>query len=1096
MKKIVLTAITAATALSFHAFAQDAAQEAAAPAAETTAAAAEGPAAQPATQKPAQPAQKAPETPIHDGNVIYISPNNDGVQDYLEVPLRIKDKRYIKDWSFIISNEQGDVVRTIGNKEKRPTRITFKSFFKALFAKKSGVTIPKSIVWNGAMDNADIAPDGTYYYSFSASDDNGNTATTERFAVIVDNTPPEIDLQQPTQDNKIFGEGAKTLFSVKQDGSSEDEWTGVFTDAAGNVVRTYKWTQSAPVSFDWGGTDDNGAPLSDGVYSYKITATDRAGNKSEVATISNIIYSAEKPATNITINGSRYFSPDGNGVNDTVKFDVRIPLPDPVSGNKLTNWAVTILSKDGKAVKTYSGEANPPDSIEFDGKDDKGAIAADGVYQARVTAKYLNGFEPDPVTSPQFTLDVVAPTAKLGKDTETFGGGDRTTLTITQEIAAETGAPVQNWKGTIAAKDGTVVREFNFGEFPPDSVTWDGLDASNAVASSGEYTYTLAATDAAGNNAKVTPVSFVLDTSETELMLTAMPRAFNPAGDSAHNTMRLTPVVNGGSTVNHYVMQITDADDNVVYEVEENRALPKNFTWNGLSNQGDNNGVRCADGEYRANIITQAANGAEAGAHSLPFIIDTVPPKIDVSVPYTLFSPDATSKKPLLPVTAESSSEDKWTGSIQDAKGNVVKSYTWQGTVPSFNWDGTDDAGNKVADGTYKLVFASEDVAGNKAALEIGNITIDSREVKAYVSTELDAFSPNADGFKDTQKFAIRTTVPDGIESWSFDITSAEGTVVRSWSSAESPNVPASVTWDGLDKDGKVAEGVFVSKLNIVYAKGNTVDVASSSFICSVTPPQLSVKTATETGSGYFSPDNDGEDDDLFILLRGDSLVGLKNWSFQINDPNNGKKFWGTGGKSAITERMIWDGRGDGGELVQSATDYPYVFTATDELGMSSTVEGLISVDILVIRVGDVLKMAVPSIIFRQDAADFGIQEVDASGKVKKPGITKEQADNNERVLKRIAQVLNKFKNYTVTVEGHANSITGLEEEETGTKYGMPLVPLSKSRAEFVMAKLKKYGVSGNRLSAVGKGGREPVAQRGDKENAWKNRRVEFILNK
>jgi len=60
----------------------------------------------------------------------------------------------------------------------------------------------------------------------------------------------------------------------------------------------------------------------------------------------------------------------------------------------------------------------------------------------------------------------------------------------------------------------------------------------------------------------------------------------------------------------------------------------------------------------------------------------------------------------------------------------------------------------------------------------------------------------------------------------------------------------------------------------------------------------------------------------------------------------------------------------NGGELVQSAVDYPYTFTVTDSLGMTSVAEGIISVDVLVIRSGDVLKMQVPSIIFRSDNAD------------------------------------------------------------------------------------------------------------------------------
>ena len=35
----------------------------------------------------------------------YISPNNDGVQDELVVPMTIRDKRYINEWSLPIKTE-------------------------------------------------------------------------------------------------------------------------------------------------------------------------------------------------------------------------------------------------------------------------------------------------------------------------------------------------------------------------------------------------------------------------------------------------------------------------------------------------------------------------------------------------------------------------------------------------------------------------------------------------------------------------------------------------------------------------------------------------------------------------------------------------------------------------------------------------------------------------------------------------------------------------------------------------------------------------------------------------------------------------------
>ena len=86
------------------------------------------------------------------------------------------------------------------------------------------------------------------------------------------------------------------------------------------------------------------------------------------------------------------------------------------------------------------------------------------------------------------------------------------------------------------------------------------------------------------------------------------------------------------------------------------------------------------------------------------------------------------------------------------------------------------------------------------------------------------------------------------------------------------------------------------------------------------------------------------------------------------------------------------------------------------------------------------LKIQVPSIIFRSDNADFkGKDEVDN-------GLEQSVIDNNIRVIKRIAEILNKFPDYTVRIEGHANNISNTEAEETSTANGnIPLVPLSEA---------------------------------------------------
>ncbi len=62
--------------------------------------------------------------------------------------------------------------------------------------------------------------------------------------------------------------------------------------------------------------------------------------------------------------------------------------------------------------------------------------------------------------------------------------------------------------------------------------------------------------------------------------------------------------------------------------------------------------------------------------------------------------------------------------------------------------------------------------------------------------------------------------------------------------------------------------------------------------------------------------------------------------------------------------------------------------------------------------------------------------------------------------------------------------------------WGRALMPLSKERADAIKAYLVKRGVSEGSISTEGMGGTKPVVEPKDKDNNWKNRRVEFILEK
>lgn len=1044
----------------------------------------------------------------------YISPNNDGVQDELVVPLDIKDKRYISEWSFVVTDKNGNILRTIGNKHKRADTATdvfknlfsgegFKGFFDNLgktFAPKSGVEVPSEVRWNGVFDSGEIAPDGTYFYYLSAKDDNDNESRTKTYSVVVDNTPPQIDLIQPNESEKIFGAGLKPTINIKQTGSEEDLWTAKISDISGSVVRNYSWKNTSPKNISWEGENDNLSAVSEGVYIYEVTCTDKAGNTSQKAVVSNIIYDAIPRSVNLSIQGSP-FSPNNDNVKDIISV-----FPSVQNTSGLMRTKIEILDKTGKIYRTIELDKekfinNEISSIEYDGKDDKGYFLFDGEYQLAFTAIFNNGQEPK--MSRNIIIDNLAPRASLYAESDVLspdGDGNKDTITFVQTASSE-----KLWNASVVDQYGNSVKTWSFGGIPPEQISWNGIDDKGNLATDGFYYYVLSATDSAGNIGEYkTENGFELDTQKTEIILKTNDIAFSPNGDGVKDVIEFTPIIKNTSGIDRYSLSVLDSTGNVVRMWYDTKNLPASFKWNGLSDEGE----RCPDGNYSAILQTISKNGSEALASTQSFELDTVYPKIDsLSLPYLTFSPNEDGKKDILKVELETSLEDLWQGSIKSNKNDVVKNLAWQGKATSFDWDGSDEEGNLVKDGTYQFDISCTDKAGNKVAKKIENIVLDTRVTKAYFTADLDAFSPNGDGTKDLQKLSINATPKDGIEAWKVSILDGSGKIAASWSTKDSKDLPSVINWDGKVNQegysikisdvtvpvpvGAVVEGNFVAQLNLEYVKGDSVSVTTSSFVCSITPPSLTVQTAPK----YFSPDNDGLDDDLYIKLKGESSVPLASWSFEIKNPQGSGSFWKRSGTSTITERLIWDGYSNSGELVQSATDYPYVFTATDTLGMTSKVEGFIAVDVLVIRVGDVLKMQIPSIIFRADKADFVGKDKDAVH-----GLSADVITNNERVLQRVADILNKFRDYNVVIEGHANNLSNTEEEETATvlngQPNIPLVPLSKDRAEYVKSRLVKYGVNESRLSTEGKGGRYPVAPSTDRNVSWKNRRVEFILQK
>ncbi len=85
--------------------------------------------------------------------------------------------------------------------------------------------------------------------------------------------------------------------------------------------------------------------------------------------------------------------------------------------------------------------------------------------------------------------------------------------------------------------------------------------------------------------------------------------------------------------------------------------------------------------------------------------------------------------------------------------------------------------------------------------------------------------------------------------------------------------------------------------------------------------------------------------------------------------------------------------------------------------------------------------------------------------------------------INRVAKLMQEHPELNFEVQGHCDN-TGSDKVND---------PLSQKRAEAIVEALVKQGIAKDRLTAVGKGSHEPVADNGTAEGRAKNRRVEFV---
>lgn len=524
----------------------------------------------------------------------------------------------------------------------------------------------------------------------------------------------------------------------------------------------------------------------------------------------------------------------------------------------------------------------------------------------------------------------------------------------------------------------------------------------------------------------------------------------------------------GGNVVREFKISEREVEDSLtpasfiqrLTGKRDSLAVPEKILWDG----SDSTGRKLPDGRYRYYFYAWDSKDNIAPVKSGGVFIDSTPPSAGVAADSLIFSPNGDKKKDTLVIQQyiTTSPDDRWVAVIKDSIGNTVYSQQWDGKgVPSkFLWNGTDNNGNLLPDGLYYYSISSRDMAGNSASADLKEIILTTKMEISDVRTETSYYSYKLSSGKGIRFFPELSSVK-GLEKWELVLYRKEDKPLRVISGGN--ELPAFIDWDCKDSKGEeLDDGECSYRFSAWYSSGNNPVSFSKKVVFDRTPPEVRISHEPS----LFSPDGDGENDYLTLNMKGADNTAIASWEIGIYN-ESGILFKKFAGKGELPSHLKWDGIGDNGELVESASDYEVQFQAVDTAGnVSEKSYDRISVDVLVVVTERGLKIRISNIEFA-----FG------SSAIRKRGT---------EILDRVYQILEKYSSYDIVIEGHTDDV-GAEEYNLN---------LSEKRAMEVRDYLVKKGTKPERLKYLGMGESLPFYPNTNDENRRRNRRVEFLLNR
>jgi hypothetical protein len=407
----------------------------------------------------------------------------------------------------------------------------------------------------------------------------------------------------------------------------------------------------------------------------------------------------------------------------------------------------------------------------------------------------------------------------------------------------------------------------------------------------------------------------------------------SPTGEERFKTIDFALLFGNRESVSSWSVAVEDQGrKSAVFTLKgDGASIPDRFSWDGKSDSG-----KLADeGTYVATLsVAYEGKYNDARASSKPFILDITPPKGSFSpnparfayVPSAEasaittrrvgFSPTSASVKNSLDLLLSAGSKAKlatWMVQVVGVvKGDatVVRTFSGgQSDLPDYlRWDGKDDSGKLVAEGSYYATFAlGYGKAYKPTVVKSRNFSVVMTPPSGAITIDPPSIALSDLGAKHPVGLTVQAKSAFAqISSWIMAVYDPEGISVAVFNGNWPNN---KVSWDGKTVEGGtlIPGSRYTVKAKVQDEYGNVGDLSGELAIeglSGATEP-----SSIETLSSGFAPRGDGSASGMGFKIAVGDAASVSSWKVDIVDDRNivEKTFSGSG--KALPSSLRWDGK-------------------------------------------------------------------------------------------------------------------------------------------------------------------------------------------